>query len=107
MRISAQLVDATNGSHLWADRFDGSLDDVFELQDQITEQIVIAIEPEIQARERERARRKSPGSLGAWELFQRGLCHFYRINETDRAQAPRDWCRHSSGRDRSPECTVH
>ena len=78
VRITAQLIDAANGNHLWADRFDGNLDDVFDLQDQITEQIVVAVEPEIQARERERARRKPPESLDAWELLQRGLSHFYR-----------------------------
>ncbi len=61
---SRLMIDATSGNHLWADRFDGSLDDVFNLQDQITEQIVVAVEPEIQARERERARRKPPESLG-------------------------------------------
>jgi len=87
VRISAQLIDATSGSHLWADRFDGSLDDVFDLQDEITEKIVVAVEPEIQARERERARRKPPESLDAWELLQRGLFHFYHINETDHAKA--------------------
>ncbi len=65
VRITAQLIDAASGSHLWADRFDGSLEDVFDLQDTITEKIVVAVEPEIQARERERARRKAPGSLGA------------------------------------------
>ncbi len=89
VRITAQLIDATSGNHLWADRFDGSLDDVFDLQDQITEQIVVAVEPEIQARERERARRTPPGNLDAWELVQRGLSHFYRVNKTDRAEAIR------------------
>jgi adenylate cyclase len=89
VRITAQLIDAISGNHLWADRFDGSLDDVFDLQDQITEQIVVAVEPEIQTRERERARRKPPESLDAWELLQRGLSHLYRINETDRAEAIR------------------
>ena len=89
VRITAQLIDATSGNHLWADRFDGSLDDVFDLQDQITEQIVVAVEPEIQARERERARRKPPESLDAWEFVQRGLSHFYRVNETDRTEAIR------------------
>jgi adenylate cyclase len=87
VRITAQLIDASNGSHLWADRFDGSLDDIFDLQDQITEQIVIAVEPEIQVQERERARRKPPGSLDAWEYMQRGLSHFYRINNADRSAA--------------------
>ena len=69
VRITAQLIDATTGKHLWADRFDGSLDDVFDLQDQITEQIVVAVEPEIATRERARARRKPPDSLDAWELL--------------------------------------
>ena len=87
MRITAQLIDAATGNHLWADRFDGSLDDVFDLQDQITEQIVIAVEPEVGARERERVRRKPPESLDAWALLQRGLSHFYRINKTDHAEA--------------------
>ena len=58
MRISAQLTDAASGGHIWADRFDGELDDVFDLQDRITERIVVEIAPEIEAQERERARRK-------------------------------------------------
>ena len=89
VRITAQLIDATSGNHLWAERFDGSLDDIFDLQDQITEQVVVAVEPEIQARERERARRKPPDSLDAWELMQHGLSHFYRINKADRTEAIR------------------
>ena len=89
VRITAQLIDAASGNHLWADRFDGNLDDVFELQDQITEQIVVAVEPEIGVRERKRAWRKPPDSLDAWALVQRGLSHFYRANQTDHAEALR------------------
>ena len=89
VRITAQLIDATSGNHLWADRFDGSLDDVFDLQDQITEQIVVVVEPEVQARERERAQHKPPESLDAWEHLQRGLSHLYRFNKTDRTEAIR------------------
>jgi len=89
VRITAQLIDAISGRHLWADRFDGSLGDVFELQDRITEQIVVAVEPEIGAHERSRARRKPPESLDAWELFQCGLSHFYRYNQRDHAEAIR------------------
>lgn len=89
VRITAQLIDAASGNHLWADRFDGSLDDVFDLQDQITEQIVVAVEPEIGAHEREQARRKPPENLDAWELVQRGLSHLYRFNSGDRAEAAR------------------
>jgi adenylate cyclase len=89
VRITAQLIDAASGRHLWADRFEGALDDVFDLQDQITEQIVVAVEPEIGARERERARRKPPESLDAWALVQRGLSHLHRMNKTDRTEAMR------------------
>ncbi len=83
VRITAQLIDAASGNHLWADRFDGNLDDLFELQDQITERIVFATAPEIEAHERERARRKPPESLDAWELYQRGMWHFYRVTKAD------------------------
>jgi len=89
VRITAQLIDAASGNHLWADRFDGTLDDVFDLQDQITEQIVVAVEPEIGVHERERVWRKPPESLDAWELLQRGLSHMYRANDTDRTEAIR------------------
>ena len=89
VRITAQLIDATSGNHLWADRFDGALDDIFDLQDQITEQIVVAVEPEIEASERDRARRKPPENLNAWAHFQRGLSHFYRINKDDNEEAIR------------------
>jgi len=87
VRITAQLVDATSGNHLWADRFDGHLDDVFELQDKITEQIVGAVEPEIGVHEREIVRRRPPGSLDAWELIQRGLSHFYGRSGPDQIEA--------------------
>ena len=87
VRITAQLVDATSGKHLWADRFDGHLDDVFELQDKITEQIVVAVEPEIGTHERELARRRPPGSLDAWELVQRGLTYFYGKSRSDQIEA--------------------
>jgi adenylate cyclase len=89
VRITAQLIDASDAKHLWADRFDGILEDIFDLQDQITEQIVVAVEPEIGARERERARRKPPESLDAWDLVQRGLTHFLRVNRADRMEAIR------------------
>ena len=89
VRITAQLIDAATGNHLWADRFDGNLDDVFDLQDRITEQIVVAVEPEIGAQERERAQRRSTQNLNAWEYFQRGLNHRYRINKSDSGEAIR------------------
>ena len=58
MRITGQLIDATTGAHLWADRFDGALDDIFDLQDEMTASVVGAIEPKLEQAEIERARRK-------------------------------------------------
>ncbi len=77
VRVTAQLIDATTGSHIWAERYDRELDDIFALQDEITETIVAAVEPELGAVERERARRKPPENLDAWGLYQRGLWLFY------------------------------
>jgi TolB-like protein len=75
LRITAQLIEAETGAHLWADRFDGALDDVFELQDQITERIVGVIEPSVLKSEIERSRRKPPESLAAYDLYLRALPH--------------------------------
>jgi len=77
IRINAQLIDATTGNHIWAERYDRELADFFALQDEITETIATEIEPQLGAVERERARRRPPGNLDAWALYQRGLWHFY------------------------------
>lgn len=69
VRISAQLIDGSARQTMWAERMDGKLEDVFDLQDEITGRIASAIEPEIYAAEGELADRKSPGNLGAWDLF--------------------------------------
>ena len=76
VRITGQLIDATTGAHLWANRFDGSLEDVFELQDQVTASVAGAIEPALAEAEQQRVLRKPPNSLDAWEAYQRGLWHF-------------------------------
>jgi tetratricopeptide (TPR) repeat protein len=89
VRITAQLIDATTGNHVWAERYDRELADVFALQDEITETIVAAIEPTLAHVERERARRKPPESLDAWDLYQRGLWHMWQFNERDNAEAKR------------------
>src|SRR4029453_10591554 len=89
VRISAQLVDARTGHHVWAERYDRDLEDIFALQDEMIETIIRAIEPELGRAERERARRKPPGNLNAWELFQRGLWHHYRFTKDDNAEAER------------------
>jgi len=87
VRISAQLIDAETGNHLWADRYDRDPADVFAVQDEITEAVAIAIEPAVAEMERQRAVRKPPESLGAWEAYQRGLWHMGRIGVTDNEAA--------------------
>ncbi|MCZ6469998.1 MAG: adenylate/guanylate cyclase domain-containing protein [Gammaproteobacteria bacterium] len=89
IRISAQLIDATTGRHVWAERYDRSLVDIFELQDEMTQTIVGAVEPELSAAEREQAARKPPENLGAWETYQRGLWHLWNFNKDDVAEAQR------------------
>ena len=73
LRITVQLVDAATGNHLWADKYDGVLNDVFDLQDQITAGVVGAIEPNMRRAEIERAARKRPESLDAYDLYLRAL----------------------------------
>ena len=87
VRITAQLIEAETGAHIWAERYDRNLDDIFELQDEITDTIVRAIEPEIGAAERERARRKPTENLQAWDAYQRGMWHVYRYSAEDFAAA--------------------
>ncbi len=74
VRITGQLIDATTDAHLWADRFDGALDDVFALQDQVTVDVVGVIEPTIRRAEIERAQRKPPEDLQAYDLYFEA-CH--------------------------------
>jgi TolB-like protein/Tfp pilus assembly protein PilF len=87
VRITVQLNDATTGSHLWAEHFDRELVDVFAVQDEITNAIVAAIEPQIYAAENFRARRKPPASMDAWDLLMRGLSHFWRVTREDHIAA--------------------
>jgi adenylate cyclase len=87
VRITAQLVEAATRAHLWANRYDRALDDFFKVQDDITAAISATVEPEIGASERDRSRRKPPESLGAWELFQRGMWHLLRQNFQDSTEA--------------------
>jgi TolB-like protein/class 3 adenylate cyclase len=79
VRITGQLVDAATGAHLWADRFDGGLGDIFDLQDQVTESVVGAIAPVVEKAEIERAKRKPTDSLDAYALYLRGLAKFYQF----------------------------
>jgi adenylate cyclase len=89
IRVSAQLIDATTGNHLWAHNLDRDMGDIFALQDEITDMIAGAIEPELGAAERARAVRRPPESLEAWGLYQRGLDHMYRFTSEDNREARR------------------
>jgi adenylate cyclase len=73
VRIAAQLIDTGNGTHIWADRYDRSLDDLFAVQDELTISVVGILEPTLRKVEIERARRKRPDSLGAYDLYLRAL----------------------------------
>ena len=73
VRITGQLIDATTGGHLWADRFEGTLDNIFELQDHVAESVVGAIAPQLERAEIERARRKPTESLDAYDCYLRGV----------------------------------
>jgi adenylate cyclase len=76
VRITGQLIDTASGAHIWADRFDGALDDIFELQDQVASGVVGAIEPKLRSAEIERAIRKPTESLDAYDLHLRALAEF-------------------------------
>ena len=82
VRISAQLIEAETGNHIWAERYDRSLEDIFELQDEITSTIAAAVEPELAGSERQRSMRKPTEHLGAWDLFQRGVALIWRKERT-------------------------
>ncbi|KJZ67664.1 winged helix-turn-helix domain-containing protein [Pseudomonas fluorescens] len=73
VRITGQLIDATTGTHIWAERFEGMLDDIFELQDQIAASVVGAISPQLERAEIERAKRKPTESLDAYDYYLRGM----------------------------------
>jgi TolB-like protein len=83
VRITVQLSDAATGSNFWAERYDRALADVFAVQDEITEAIVAAIEPQVYAAETFRSRRKPPNSMDAWDLVMRALSHYWRVTRQD------------------------
>jgi len=98
IRLTAHLVDGVDGRQLWAERYDRDLDDIFELQDELTETIVGAIEPKLEKAEQERARLKKPETVGLWDIYQQGMsalhlltadslseaeAHFRRVTEAD------------------------
>jgi adenylate cyclase len=87
LRVTAQLIDAGTGNHVWADRYDRVLEDIFALQDEISQTLAARIEPELASAERERARRRPTEDLGAWDLYQRAMWHLYRFTPEDASKA--------------------
>ena len=87
IRITAQLVDATTGSHLWANRYDRDLEDIFAMQDEVTTAIVGIVVGQVQAAGIDRARRKRTDSFAAYDFFLRGLEHFNRAGSDDTVPA--------------------
>jgi TolB-like protein len=78
VRITGQLIDASTGAHLWADRFDGAMEDIFDLQDQVTARVVGAILPKMEQAEIERARRKPTENLDAYDYYLQGMAKVYQ-----------------------------
>ena len=78
VRIAAQLIDATTAAHLWADRFDRAIENIFDLQDRLTASVVGAVAPQLQQAEMERAKRKPTESLDAYDIFFRGMANLYQ-----------------------------
>ncbi len=87
VRVTAQLIDALSGGHLWAERFDRDLADIFSVQDEITVRVSGAILPAVERSERERAARKPPHSLDAWESYHRGMWHFANVEAAENEKA--------------------
>jgi tetratricopeptide (TPR) repeat protein len=87
VRITGQLIEVDNGTHIWADRYEGDLDDIFALQDKITASVVGALLPKLETAEIERARRKPTDSLDAYDLYLRALAAFYSWTREGNDQA--------------------
>ena len=83
IRVTAQLVEAETGNHVWAERYDRDLADIFAVQDEITQAVTIAIAPAIAQAEQQRAMRKPPDSLDAWAAYQRGMWHLGKFTAAD------------------------
>jgi adenylate cyclase len=95
VRITVQLIEAENASHLWANRYDRNVSDVFAVQDEIAAAVIAAILPAVNDAERRRAVRKAPESLDAWEAYQRGLIHLSRFTSDAEIERAREFFRDS------------
>ena len=87
VRVTGQLIDATLGNHLWADRYDRELADIFALQDEITNRVIGSVSPQILLAEAARVRRKPPQSIDAWDLVMQALPHMWRMTTDDHRSA--------------------
>lgn len=85
LRVGAQLIDAATGSHVWADRYDRDVVDIFDVQDEVTQAIVAAVVPQFLSMEARRAKRKDPAELNAWECVMRGRAHLWKLGRADAA----------------------
>jgi len=86
IRITVQLIETTAGAHLWAEKYDGNIDDIFDLQDRITENVAGALQPSIRQAEIERARRKRPQDLGAYDFTMRAMRHVWHLEKEEAAR---------------------
>lgn len=87
VRITVQLIETVGGAHVWAERYDGNIDDIFDLQDRITEQVAGALQPSIRIAEIERSRRKHPQDLGAYDYAMRAMPHTWVLEKDESAIA--------------------
>ncbi len=89
VRVTAQLIEAGTGSHIWAKRYDRDLTDIFDLQDELTEAISAQVNAELAGSERDLARKKSTTDLDAWDYYQRGMWHLYKMSREELVEARR------------------
>jgi adenylate cyclase len=87
LRITVQLIETESGAHVWSSRYDGTMDDIFDLQDRITEQLAGAIQPSIRIAEIERSRRKRPQDLGSYDYTMRAMPHVWALEKEESAKA--------------------
>jgi TolB-like protein len=87
LRINAQLVDTMTGSHIWAERYDREIADIFDIQDEITEAIIAAVAPEFVSAELRKSRQKNASELSAWECVMRGRAHAWKLSRDDASLA--------------------
>src|SRR5215208_5804807 len=87
VRVTGQLIDATHGNHLWAERYDREIADIFELQDEITSRVIDSVSPQILLAEAARVRRKAPQSIEAWDLVMQALPYMWRMTTEDHSRA--------------------